>query len=523
MLLSGLNSDTGYQWALFRTSGDDLMLDVDGRPSVRQESLRRVRRLPRNSGPFSGRWTAEPLVSQPIDRTWWQSSANEFASVETDIQVRNASGNHVTVRTSTRLQSFRDDLRALSFSLMNEAVHSNGARRAFKLTSVTVAGGSVAYVHDRDSLLVLLPRPLQKHESTVLETIAEGEILERPEGDTYWRLGDDAWYPRPFVGGIERATFRISVETNAPFVPFAPGEILTRETGKIVTRLNGPMEAAYVIAGRYSTFIEEADGFRVHVSNYAAARKEEAVRIARIVHGVRGCLTDWLGAPYPFKDLQILEITDWGWGQAPPGFIFVTQEAFLTRARASTLDEWETAIVGQVSRGINERIAHEVAHAWFPHVAKVDRPEENWLSESLADYTSAVCVSQLDSRAGKGRFNRQIAEWKYLAGQLSAKASIFLAAHLGSRETDRRDYQSLLYARGPLVLHAIRQELALLGGSQQEGDRQFFAWLRSYIRNFTFKTGETRHVIGILNQISKRDWQPWFERHVYGVEAVRID
>ena len=188
----------------------------------------------------------------------------------------------------TRLQSFRDDLRALSFSLMNEAVHSNGARRAFKLTSVTVAGGSVAYVHDRDSLLVLLPRPLQKHESTVLETIAEGEILERPEGDTYWRLGDDAWYPRPFVGGIERATFRISVETNAPFVPFAPGEILTRETGKIVTRLNGPMEAAYVIAGRYSTFIEEADGFRVHVSNYAAARKEEAVRIARIVHGVRG-------------------------------------------------------------------------------------------------------------------------------------------------------------------------------------------------------------------------------------------
>ena len=171
----------------------------------------------------------------------------------------------------------------------------------------------------------------------------------------------------------------------------------------------------------------------------------------------------------------------------------MTQEAFLTRARASTLDEWETAIVGQVSRGINERIAHEVAHAWFPHVAKVDRPEENWLSESLADYTSAVCVSQLDSRAGKGRFNRQIAEWKYLAGQLSAKASIFLAAHLGSRETDRRDYQSLLYARGPLVLHAIRQELALLGGSQQEGDRQFFAWLRSYIRNFTFKTGETRH------------------------------
>jgi aminopeptidase N len=212
-----------------------------------------------------------------------------------------------------------------------------------------------------------------------------------------------------------------------------------------------------------------------------------------------------------------------GLGTAPPGLIFVTQEAFLTRARAATLDEPSTFIAEQVSRGINERVAHEVAHAWFPHVAKIDRWEENWLSESLADYTSAACLSQLDNRGGKARFSRQLSEWKYLAGQLSASASIYLASHLGSREVDWRDQQSLLYARGPLVLHAIRQELARVGGNQQEGDRLFFAWLRSYIKNFTFRTAETRHLIGILNQITKKDWQPWFERHVYGAEAVPLD
>jgi Peptidase family M1 domain len=527
MLLSSWNGDAGFRWALLRTSGDDLMLDVDPRPAVLLESIGRVRRLARNSGPFAGSWTTEELVSQPIDRMWWQAEATDFAAVDSEIEVRNASGNHVVVRTRSRLQSFRDDLRALSLSLVSESVRSSGERHPFKIIGLTVDGTASSYVHHRDHLLVLVPRALRKNESTVVETTVEGEILERPQGDNYWQLGDEPWYPRPFVGGVERAAFRISVETSAPFVPFAPGELVQRDTTgparKVVTRLNGPMERLHVIAGKYSTFSEEADGSRIHVSTYATGRKDDALRIAKIAHGVRGCLTDWLGVPYPFQDLQILEITDWGWGQAPPGLIFVTQEAFLTRARAGTLDEQSTFIAGQVSRGINERVAHEVAHAWFPHVAKIDRREENWLSESLADYTSVACLSQLDNRGGKARFSRQLSEWKYLVAQLSASTSIYLASHLGRREVDWRDRQALLYAKGPLVLQAIRQELARLGGTQQEGDRLFFAWLRSYIKNFTFKTAETRHLIGILNQITKKDWQPWFERYVYGAEAVPLD
>jgi aminopeptidase N len=172
---------------------------------------------------------------------------------------------------------------------------------------------------------------------------------------------------------------------------------------------------------------------------------------------------------------------------------------------------------------VNERVAHEVAHAWFPHIGKVERAEENWLSESLADYTSAVCVQRMDTRNGKARFDRQLADWKYAARQISPHASIYLAAHLGSTESDARDWQALLYAKGPLVLHAIREELARTAGGRAEGDRLFFTWLRSYIRNFTFKAGETRHLIGILNQMTKRDWYPWFERYVYGTEAVPLD
>jgi hypothetical protein len=523
MLLSSANGDAGYRWAALHTGADDFILDVDPRPAVRLESFLRARRLSRNAGALGGRLTADQIVPQPIAKPWWQPAAIDFASVDSDIDVRHESGNHVAIRARTRYQSRREGLRVLSLALLSEAGLASGHRRAFKISSLTVDGAPAPYAHWRDNLLVLLPRALNKNDATVVETTAGGEILEQPEGDTYWQLGGEPWYPRPEVGGIEEAAFRIAVQTNAPFVPFAGGDVIRRETEgqarKVVTRLNGPMDRVHVLAGKYFTVTDEDNGARVHVSTYGSARKDDASRVAKIVHGVRGCLTTLLGVPYPFQDLQIVEINQWGWGQAPPGMIFVTREAFLTRARAGALDEESVFIAQQVSQGINERVAHEVAHAWFPHVAKVDRAEENWLSESLADYMSAVCLEQIDDRSGKARFNRQLAEWKYLAGQIGSGASVYLAAHLGAEDADWRDWRALLYARGPLVLHAVRQELARTAATPQEGDRLFFAWMRSYIRNFTFKTGETRHLVGILNQITKRDWQSWFERYVYGTET----
>ena len=128
-----------------------------------------------------------------------------------------------------------------------------------------------------------------------------------------------------------------------------------------------------------------------------------------------------------------------------------------------------------------------------------------------------------DEGRGKFVFDRQVKAWTADARDTGEGASIFLAIHLTNSETDFRTWRNLLYARGPLVLHALRQELARIAGNEKEGDRLFFTWIRSIVKNFTFKTAETRHLVGILNQMTKRDWQPWFERFVYGTEIPKID
>ncbi len=85
----------------------------------------------------------------------------------------------------------------------------------------------------------------------------------------------------------------------------------------------------------------------------------------------------------------------------------------------------------------------------------------------------------------------------------------------------RYAWRALLYSKGPLVIHALREELIREMG-EEKGDAAFLTWMRAYVQNFAFKTGETRHLVGILNQITGKDWQPWFERYVYGTEMPKL-
>jgi hypothetical protein len=526
LLRSAWNGQDGYRWAAFH-GVDELVLDVDPSPSVRSEWLGRFHRLPSGLGKFSGRWSAEELVSQPIGRAWWEGTDREFASVETELSLVNDDRDHLAVTTRLRVRSMRAGLRLLTFALLDEMLDGNNSVRENRVTRVTVDGEPAPHVHRLGSLVILLPRALKDREQVVVEVASDGDILDRPGGDNYWRLGNEDWYPRPSRGGAEWSSFRVTAETPKPFVPFLPGEVVGRHataTGtRVETALGGPMRSVFVLAGKYSTVTEEHAGGRVHVSTYASVKEEESRRLARIVFAVRDCYETWFQVPYPFQDLQIVEVNEWGWGQAPPGFIFITREAFMTPARAK-MDEESQAVSDFMTRGINERVAHEVAHAWFPHVVKVVRGEENWLSESFSDYVSAVCLRRAmgDERKGDHFFRRQVSDWKRHARELPEDSSVFLAQHVTGGDGGYRRYVQLLYGKGPLVLHALRQELVRKRGAQA-GDEIFLAWIRAIVQTSKFEVGETRHLVGLLDRLTGETWQPWFERYVFGTETPAVD
>lgn len=528
LLVSDRNGEPGYRWAVFRAQGDDYVVDVDPRRAVRTESFVRLRKVDGDVPVYGGRLASDSVAAQPIDSTWWDARPLDLVTVETDVNLINPSGELATIDSRLRVQAVRDGVRVLPFDLIHRFLDTDGHERVLELKGVTVDGAPADAVQADDDLLILLPEALRKGQTATVEVRTAGEILARPEGNSYWILRTEAWYPKLSGTGDEFSTFRMSVEAAAPFVPFTAGEILKREKTpigeRVVTRLSVPMERVPAVAGKYRTYTREHEGSRLHVSSYANAKPEEAERLSGIVLGVRSCLEQWLGVPSPFQDFQLVEIQDWGWGQAPPGVIFITREAFLTPARAKMDDEVEQ-MAAWYSRGINERIAHEVAHTWFPHVAKIHRIEENWLSESLSEYAAIECLSRSmrDRKQAEYFLRRKLADWKLEAKSIGAGGSVYLAAHLsGERETDALATRALWYAKGPLVLHAVRRQLHRDKG-EKPGEEMFLSWLRSYVKTFTYKPAETRHLVGILGQISGRDWQPWFERYVYGTEMPDVD
>jgi hypothetical protein len=259
--------------------------------------------------------------------------------------------------------------------------------------------------------------------------------------------------------------------------------------------------------------------------------------LATAAIAVRQCLEQWLGVPYPFPDLQMIE-TSFDLDQVP-GVIFVnSDDLFLPR------QAW-----GQ--SGTAHRIAREVAHGWFPHVAKVASSEASWLGESLADYTAAHCLSLFgaDPKNGARLFNSRVDEWKEASKSAGDDVSVLLAEHLGVSPTvaittraqaaaspiDMPESPSvrhmehasntvhglLLQGRGPLVLHGVRERLVARYG-EEKGTSMFLVWIRYYVKNFTYKAASTRVLIELLEKITGESWQAYFEQYLFGTDPSPV-
>jgi len=184
--------------------------------------------------------------------------------------------------------------------------------------------------------------------------------------------------------------------------------------------------------------------------------------------------------PYPFGKLDIVEIPTsihenslLAFGVATPGLVLMSSEAYNPYRIAEQLGGiTRSGRVLGISRGVNGRLAHEIAHQWFPHQAMPATPRDAWLSESFAEYLSGLAMGEAspDAQQVEG-FPEMFAQWRSRAKECRQDGSLEMAALLAGPEA-RNNYECLVYNRGPLVLHMLR---ALVGGDR------FFAILRKFL------------------------------------------
>lgn len=515
LLAAEANGADGVRYALLRGKFLDLLLQVD--PRSGEEGLYRVAKGTDPDNTFrEGIWKMD-LVAQPIGRAWWDRVPPELVAEHERIAIENPGGEQLHIVSHSRLRAHRAGTSLWRADLIDEVYDIRGGRHPVTVRSVRVDGRPADFLHRADELLVPLGRALAGKETVEVEVSYDGEIALRPEGNSYWVLGTLPWYPRQALAG-ELATIEITVDVPEPWTPFASGAVVSRtaEGGRrrLSARLDQPMQFAVVTAGKYKIVEATYEGVTCRAATYAMLNEPAARKLIERFFAGRRFFEQLFSEPYPFRDFAMIEVKDWGFGQAPPGIIFFTQEFFTVPVNADTTPYFQDR---------NARYLHELAHGWWGHVVKMDAPEEIWLSEAFSDYTAALAVRQLLKGRGEHEFDKIVKDWIQAAGQIRPGASLYLAHHIASNDVrDREDYWRLRYGKGPLVVHALRLELQRQKGSADEGDRYFIALLRSFMKRNRYGWGTTGSLVETLDQLTGGNWQPWFERYVYGTETPQL-
>lgn len=399
--------------------------------------------------------------------------------------------------------------RVFSFDLHSDTYDTNGSKRTYTVKKVTDAEGrDLSFEHSRGSVIVSLPQAVPVNTPAVIRFEIEGNFLDHPNGDSFWQLGVEPWFPQPDMNG-QYYTIHSLVKVKKPYVAFAPGETIRREAegeyNVVENRLDKPVQFAVVHAGKYS-FEEKKyeDGPTIRVATYAMSNDRAIKQLTNLAYKMIKYYEPWLG-PFPFKEFNIIEINQLGYGQAPPATMFITKEAF-------------NPMMGDdnklFSQGINHRFAHEIAHQYWGHVVKMGSDEEQWITEAFAEYSSSLVIRELK---GKGGYDSMVSTWRANANDSKDVSSIPLANRISIPNDSYAGFMHrtfLLYDKGAYLLAALHKQL---------GEAKFLAFLRNLQSFHQWRYLTTAEMPKLLARIDGgKDWVPFFEQYFWGTEMPKM-
>jgi aminopeptidase N len=143
-------------------------------------------------------------------------------------------------------------------------------------------------------------------------------------------------------------------------------------------------------------------------------------------------------------------------------------------------------------------MVHELAHQWFGDSISVGDWGDVWLNEGFATYAEWLWIEHTRGRSAM------------LATISGARSQMALSTDAPPGDPPADDlFNSSVYLRGGLVLHALRAEV---------GDDIFFSILRTYAERFRNGVATTDDFIALAEEISGRDLSGLFENWLYGEE-----
>jgi Peptidase family M1 domain len=219
--------------------------------------------------------------------------------------------------------------------------------------------------------------------------------------------------------------------------------------------------------------------------------------------------------PYPFENLSLVQrLWRTTGGHSPASFIILNDLPRIPNLGTGVRER----LIGSPNSPVDLSpqwkdyfLAHEIAHQWWGQGVTWARYKDQWLSEGLSQFSSALYLqSKYGDEARAGIF-KKFSRW-------TEKMSVWGPITMGSRLsfTNFDAYQAIVYDKTALVLDMLRDLL---------GDEAFFAGLAAFFEKYKYTSASTGQFRRSMEEASGRDlnafFQPWFYSHALPEVQVR--
>jgi len=161
-------------------------------------------------------------------------------------------------------------------------------------------------------------------------------------------------------------------------------------------------------------------------------------------------------------------------------------------------------------RGIEELMAHEIAHQWFGDAASETKFSHLWLSEGFATYMTNV---YLEHKYGADTLKQRLKADRETVFDFEKKRKTAVVD-----TTVHDNYMVLLnansYQKGGWVLHMLRRKL---------GDEAYWKGIRAYYKKYDGKNANSENLRTELENASGQNLQQFFKQWIYTAGAPHLN
>ncbi|MFW0736428.1 M1 family aminopeptidase [Flavobacterium sp. T12S277] len=378
------------------------------------------------------------------------------------------------------------------------------------------------YTYDNEQLLITLNRKYKSAEKytvfidytakpdelkvkgSAAITDAKGLYFINPDGKDnkptqIWTQGEteasSAWFPT-IDKPNQKTTSEIAMTVDAKYTSLSNGKLIAQKDNKNGTRTDTwKMElphSPYLFMMAVGDFKIYKDSYNGNEVSYYLEPKYApyAKQIFGKTPDMMKFYGKMLGVEYP-------------WGK----YAQVVARDYVSGAMENTSATLHGEHVQKTERELlddnqESTIAHELFHQWFGDYVTAESWSNLTMNESFATFGEVLWHGHDEGQDAEDRSRYEKLQ-NCLRSSKDGVSPPLARFHYGNKEDM---FDNISYSKGSIILYALKNQM---------GDAAFFKSLNQYLTTNAFKTGETHQLRLAMEEVTGKDWSPYFNQWYY--------